>query len=186
MQIEETKLKGCVLVTPKFFTDERGYFMESYRRSWMDSLTDFSGSFVQDNQSLSHYGTIRGLHFQQGEDEQSKVVGVLQGTIVDVVVDIIQASPTFGEQVSVELSAENNQQLWIPKGFAHGFSVLSETALVCYKCDAYYNKEAEYGNHPLDKTLNIDWQITREKKRNSDKAFLLPTVKTPHKPHATS
>ena len=125
MQIEETKLNGCFLVMPDVHKDERGYFMESYRRSWMDSLTDFSGSFVQDNQSLSHYGTIRGLHFQQGEYAQSKIVGVLQGTILDVVVDIRQASPTFGEQVSVELSAENNQQLWIPEGFAHGFSVLS-------------------------------------------------------------
>ena len=174
MQIEETKLNGCFLVMPDVHKDERGYFMESYRRSWMDSLTDFSGSFVQDNQSLSHYGTIRGLHFQQGEYAQSKLVGVLQGTILDVVVDIRQASPTFGEQVSVELSAENNQQLWIPKGFAHGFSVLSETALVCYKCDAYYNKETESGIHPLDKTLNIDWQIPKDKQHISEKDLLLP------------
>jgi dTDP-4-dehydrorhamnose 3,5-epimerase len=175
MQIEETKLNGCFLVMPDVHKDERGYFMESYRRSWMDSLTDFSGSFVQDNQSLSHYGTIRGLHFQQGEYAQSKLVGVLQGTILDVVVDIRQASPTFGEQVSVELSAENNQQLWIPKGFAHGFSVLSETALVCYKCDAYYNKETESGIHPLDQTLQIDWRIPNDKQRISPKDLELPS-----------
>jgi dTDP-4-dehydrorhamnose 3,5-epimerase len=175
MQIEETKLNGCFLVMPDVHKDERGYFMESYRRSWMDSLTDFSGSFVQDNQSLSHYGTIRGLHFQQGEYAQSKLVGVLQGTIMDVVVDIGKDSPTFGEQVSVELSAENKQQLWIPKGFAHGFSVLSETALVCYKCDAYYNKEMESGIHPLDQTLQIDWRIPNDKQRISPKDLELPS-----------
>ena len=181
MQIENTKFAGCVVITPKLFTDERGYFMESYRRSWMDSLNDFSGNFVQDNQSLSHFGTIRGLHFQEGEHAQAKLVRVLQGTIMDVVVDIRKDSPTFGEQVSVELSAENNQQLWIPKGFAHGFSVLSETALVCYKCDAYYNKEAESGIHPLDKTLNIDWQIPTDKQRISEKDLLLPTFNTLNK-----
>ena len=175
MQIEETKLNGCFLVMPDVHKDGRGYFMESYRRSWMDSLQDFSGNFVQDNQSLSHYGTIRGLHFQEGEHAQAKLVRVLQGTIMDVVVDIRKDSPTFGEQVSVELSAENNQQLWIPKGFAHGFSVLSETALVCYKCDAYYNKEAESGIHPLDETLNIDWQIPKDKQRISEKDLELPT-----------
>jgi dTDP-4-dehydrorhamnose 3,5-epimerase len=151
MQIENTKLAGCVVITPKTVADERGYFMETYRESWMDSLHDFSGSFVQDNQSFSYYGTIRGLHFQDGEHAQAKLVRVLQGTIMDVVVDIRQASPTFGEKVYVVLSAENNHQLWIPKGFAHGFSALSETAIVCYKCDAYYNKEAESGIHPLDK-----------------------------------
>jgi dTDP-4-dehydrorhamnose 3,5-epimerase len=175
MQIENTKLEGCVVVTPKIVMDERGYFMESFRESWLDLLNDFSGNFVQENQSLSHYGTIRGLHFQDGEHAQSKLVRVLQGTIMDVVVDIRQASPTFGEKVYVVLSAENNQQLWIPKGFAHGFSVLSETALVCYKCDAYYNKSAEMGILPLDETLNIDWQIPKDKQRISEKDLLLPT-----------
>ena len=166
---------------PDVHKDGRGYFMETDRQSWTEALGEFTGNFVQDNQSLSHYGTIRGLHFQQGEYAQSKLVRVLQGTIMDVVVDIRKASPTFGEQVSVELSAENNQQLWIPKGFAHGFSVLSETALVCYKCDAYYNKEAESGIHPLDKTLNIDWQIPKDKQRISEKDLLLPTFNTPNK-----
>ena len=181
MQIENTRLAGCVVITPKTVADERGYFMESYRRSWMDSLTDFSGSFVQDNQSFSHFGTIRGLHFQEGEHAQAKLVRVLQGTILDVVVDIRQASPTFGEKVSVVLSAENNQQLWIPKGFAHGFSVLSETAIVGYKCDAYYNKSAEMGILPLDETLNIDWQIPKNKQRISEKDLLLPTFNKPNK-----
>ena len=181
MQIEETKISGCVLVTPKIFADERGYFMETYRQSWMESLKDFSGEFIQDNQSFSYYGTIRGLHFQEGEHEQAKLVRVLQGTILDVVVDIRKESPTYGHHVAIELSAENKQQLWIPKGFAHGFSVLSETAEVSYKCDAYYNKEAESGIHPLDETLNIDWQIPIDKQRISEKDLLLPTFNKPNK-----
>ncbi|MAJ82196.1 MAG: dTDP-4-dehydrorhamnose 3,5-epimerase [Legionellales bacterium] len=181
MQIKETKLSGCVLITPKIIADERGYFMESYRQSWMDSLTGFSGSFVQDNQSLSHFGTIRGLHFQQGEYAQSKLIRVLQGAILDVVVDIRQGLPTFGEKVSVVLSAENKQQLWIPKGFAHGFSVVSETALVCYKCDAYYNKSSDMGIHPLDKTLNIDWKIPKDNQRISEKDLELPTFNSLNK-----
>ena len=170
-----------MLITPKIIADERGYFMESYRQSWMDSLTDFSGSFVQDNQSLSHFGTIRGLHFQQGEYAQSKLIRVLQGAILDVVVDIRQGLPTFGEKVSVVLSAENKQQLWIPKGFAHGFSVVSETALVCYKCDAYYNKSSDMGIHPLDKTLNIDWKIPKDNQRISEKDLELPTFNSLNK-----
>jgi len=170
-----------VLITPKIIADERGYFMESYRQSWMDSLTGFSGSFVQDNQSLSHFGTIRGLHFQQGEYAQSKLIRVLQGAILDVVVDIRQGLPTFGEKVSVVLSAENKQQLWIPKGFAHGFSVVSETALVCYKCDAYYNKSSDMGIHPLDKTLNIDWKIPKDHQRISEKDLELPTFNSLNK-----
>ena len=177
MQIEKTKLAGCVVVTPKTHTDDRGYFMESYRRSWMDSLTDFSGDFVQDNQSLSHYGTIRGLHFQIGENAQSKLLRVLQGSILDVVVDLRQDSPTYGEHISVELSDENNHQLWVPKGFAHGFSVLSETALLCYKCDAYYNKDGDYGIHPLDETLNIDWKIPKAVRVLSEKDSGLPKFK---------
>ena len=170
-----------MLITPKIIADERGYFMESYRQSWMDSLTGFSGSFVQDNQSLSHFGTIRGLHFQQGEYAQSKLIRVLQGAILDVVVDIRQGLPTFGEKVSVVLSAENKQQLWIPKGFAHGFSVVSETALVCYKCDAYYNKSSDMGIHPLDKTLNIDWKIPKDHQRISEKDLELPTFNSLNK-----
>ena len=177
MQIEKTKLAGCVVVTPKTHTDDRGYFMESYRRSWMDSLTDFSGDFVQDKQSLSHYGTIRGLHFQIGENAQSKLLRVLQGSILDVVVDLRQDSPTYGEHISVELSDENNHQLWVPKGFAHGFSVLSETALLCYKCDAYYNKDGDYGIHPLDETLNIDWKIPKAVQVLSEKDSGLPKFK---------
>ena len=175
MQIENTKLEGCVVVTPKIVTDERGYFMESYRESWLDSLPSFPGNFVQDNQSFSHYGTIRGLHFQEGEHAQAKLVRVLSGKILDVAVDLRKNSLSYGQHIAVELSSENYHQLWIPRGFAHGFSVLSETAEVSYKCDAYYNKEAESGIHPLDETLSIDWQIPTDKQRISEKDLLLPT-----------
>ena len=173
MEIENTKLGGCVVVKPKTFTDDRGYFMETYRQSWTDSLGDFSSNFVQDNQSFSYYGTIRGLHFQTGKDAQAKLVRVISGKILDIAVDLRNNSPTYGQHVAIELSAENNRQLWIPKGFAHGFSVLSETAEVSYKCDAYYNKEAESGIHPLDETLNIVWQIPKYKQRISEKDMLL-------------
>ena len=181
MQIDKTKLAGCVVVTPKTFVDERGYFMESFRQSWMDSLAEFSGNFVQDNQSFSHYGTIRGLHFQEGEHAQSKLVRVLQGTILDVVVDLRQESPTFGDHITVELSAAKQNQLWIPRGFAHGFSVLSETSIVCYKCDAYYNKESEAGIYPLDADLAIDWQVPKNRQRISAKDALLPTFNSKYK-----
>jgi dTDP-4-dehydrorhamnose 3,5-epimerase len=175
MQIEETKLNGCVLVTPDVHKDGRGYFMETYRQSWTDALEAFTGDFVQDNQSFSHYGTIRGLHFQRGEHAQAKWVRVLFGEILDIAVDLRSDSPTYGQHIAEELSAAKHNQLWIPKGFAHGFSVLSETAIVCYKCDAYYNKEAESGIHPLDRSLNIDWGIPTAKQRISPKDQVLPS-----------
>ncbi|MGB0357150.1 MAG: dTDP-4-dehydrorhamnose 3,5-epimerase [Flavobacteriaceae bacterium] len=175
MQIEETKLSGCFLVTPDIHKDGRGYFMETYRQSWTDALGEFTGDFVQDNQSFSHYGTIRGLHFQTGEHAQAKWVRVLFGKILDVAVDLRSDSPTYGQYIAVELSAAKHNQLWIPKGFAHGFSVLSQTAVVCYKCDAYYNKEAESGIHPLDRSLNIDWGIPTAKQRISARDLALPS-----------
>jgi dTDP-4-dehydrorhamnose 3,5-epimerase len=181
MQIENTKLEGCVVVTPKIVTDERGYFMESYRESWLDSLPSSSGNFVQDNQSFSHYGTIRGLHFQEGEHAQAKLVRVLSGKILDVVVDLRPGSSTYGKHLSIELSDENNHQLWVPRGLAHGFSVLSETAVVCYKCDAYYNKDAESGIHPLDADLAIDWQLPTAKQRISEKDLALPIFNSIYK-----
>lgn len=175
MQIEETKLNGCFLVKPDIHNDERGTFMETYRKSWTEKWVDFSGEFVQDNQSFSHYGTIRGLHFQEGEHAQSKLVRVVSGKILDVAVDLRRDSASFGQHLTIELTAEKNNQLWIPKGFAHGFSVLSETAVVCYKCDAYYNKEAERGIHPLDHSLNIDWGIPTAKQRISARDLALPS-----------
>jgi dTDP-4-dehydrorhamnose 3,5-epimerase len=181
MQIEKTKLKDCMLLTPKSHNDARGYFMETYRESWMEDLGSYNGAFVQDNQSFSHYGTIRGLHFQAAEHAQSKLVQVVHGHILDVVVDLRVNSPTYGQHLAVELSFENNIQLWIPKGFAHGFSVLSESATVCYKCDAYYNKDAEGGIHPLDADLAIDWQIPTAKQRISEKDLALPTFNSIYK-----
>lgn len=175
MQIEITKFNECVLLTPKSHNDARGYFMETYRESWMEDLGSYNGAFVQDNQSFSHYGTIRGLHLQIGKDAQSKLVQVVHGRILDVVVDLRVNSTTYGQHLAVELSSENNIQLWIPKGLAHGFSVLSESATVCYKCDAYYNKEAESGIHPLDQTLQIDWRIPNDKQRISPKDLELPS-----------
>ena len=175
MQVEETKLSGCFLVTPDVHKDGRGYFMETYRQSWTDALHAFTDDFVQDNQSQSLYGTIRGLHFQTGEHAQAKWVRVLFGKILDVAVDLRSESPTFGQHISVALSADNNHQLWIPRGFAHGFSVLSETAVVCYKCDAYYNRDAEGGIHPLDSSLNINWGIPTAKQRISPKDLVLPS-----------
>ena len=173
MQIKETILKDCFVITPDVHKDGRGYFMETYRQSWTDALGELTDEFVQDNQSLSHYGTIRGLHIQTGGHAQAKLVRVVSGKILDVAVDLRKESLTFGEHISVELSAENNRQLWIPKGFAHGFSVLSTEAVVCYKCDAYYNKESESGIHPLDPTLAIDWQLPIEAHRISEKDLAL-------------
>jgi dTDP-4-dehydrorhamnose 3,5-epimerase len=155
--------------------------METYRQSWMEYLGSYNGAFVQDNQSFSHYGTIRGLHLQTGKYAQSKLVQVVHGHILDVVVDLRVNSPTYGQHLAVELSFENNIQLWIPKGFAHGFSVLSESATVCYKCDAYYNKDAERGIHPLDADLAIDWQIPTAKQRISEKDLALPTFNSIYK-----
>lgn len=175
MQIEETKLSGCFLVMPDVHKDGRGYFTETYRQSWMDVLGAFNGDLVQDNQSFSYYGTIRGLHFQTGAHAQAKLVRVVSGKILDVAVDLRSDSPTYGQYIAVELSASKHNQLWIPKGFAHGFSVLSETAVVCYKCDAYYNKEAESGIHPLDRSLNIDWGIATAKQQISLKDMALPS-----------
>lgn len=166
-----------MLVLTQKHKDERGYFMESFRESWLEDLPLFNKPFVQDNQSVSQYGTIRGLHFQTGEYAQAKLVRVVFGKIIDVVVDLRKDSPTYGEHISVELTSDSNRQLWIPKGFAHGFSVLSETATVCYKCDAYYNKEAESGINPLDKSLNIDWGIPIAKQLVSTKDSSLPSFK---------
>ena len=179
MEFKKTKLAGCLIFTPSIFSDERGYFAETFRKSWLTEYDYFDSEFIQDNQSHSIFGTIRGLHLQTGEHAQTKLVRVLSGRILDVAVDLRKDSPTFGEHFSVELSAENNQQLWIPKGFAHGFSVLSDEAVVCYKCDAYYNKEAESGIHPLDSTLNIDWQISKAQQTISDKDLSLPLLNAP-------
>ncbi len=177
MNVIETKLKGCFIIEPKVFKDDRGYFFESFNQQNFESLTGQSGHFVQDNQSASTYGVVRGLHFQKGEYAQAKLVRVIEGAVLDVAVDIREDSETYGQWVSVELTSENNRQLYVPRGFAHGFSVLSEYAVFAYKCDNFYNKASEGGIIYNDPTLNIDWQIPADKVQLSEKDIVLPSFK---------
>lgn len=169
MRVIETKLKDCYIIEPTIFNDERGYFFESYSQKKFEELTGLSPQFIQDNQSKSTYGVVRGLHQQLAEHAQAKLVRVLQGKVLDVAVDVRPGSVTYGEHVAVELSAENHLQLFVPRGFLHGFAVLSDEATFFYKCDNLYNKESEDGIYPLDKTINVDWQIPSEKIILSDK-----------------
>lgn len=175
MPFTATAFPGLWVFTPALFKDNRGYFFEAYNQQvfWAQGLTTV---FVQDNQSKSSYGVIRGLHYQLPPYAQTKLVRVLEGEILDVVVDIRSGSPTYGKHFSILLSAENNQQLYIPHGFAHGFSVLSETATVMYKCDAFYRKESEGGIHCSDPALNIDWRVPIARQTISEKDQLLPTL----------
>ena len=168
MNLIETSLDGVLIVEPKVFTDSRGYFFESYNQALFEEAGIYY-SFVQDNQSKSVFGTIRGLHFQKGQYAQAKLVRVLQGKVLDVVVDLRMGSPTFGQHVAVELSGENNWQLLVPRGFGHGFSVLSETAVFSYKCDNFYAPESEGSVRFDDPDLAIDWRIDMDKALLSDK-----------------
>jgi len=178
MQAEETKLGGCFIITPSVFKDSRGYFFESFNKPKFEALTKANGDFVQDNQSFSTYGTVRGLHMQVGASAQAKLVRVLAGEVLDVAVDLRPDSATYGESFSIRLNAENNLQLYIPRGFAHGFSVLSETAIFAYKCDNYYDKTAEAGIRYDDPALNIDWGVPAEALQLSEKDLELPFLKT--------
>jgi dTDP-4-dehydrorhamnose 3,5-epimerase len=145
MKVEETKLEGCFIIHDSVFKDERGYFFESFNSQKFESLTGVRTPFVQDIQSSSRKGVLRGLHFQTGEHAQAKLVRVLQGSVLDVAVDLRKKSPTFAQHVAITLSEDSHTQLYIPRGFAHGFLVLSEQAVFFYKCDNYYNKSAESG-----------------------------------------
>ena len=176
MIIEETKLKDCFIIKPKVFQDQRGYFFESFNNEAFKSAIGKEVNFVQDNESFSTKGVLRGLHFQRGEHAQAKLVRVIQGNVLDVAVDIRESSPTFGEHVTVELSEENKKQLYIPRGFAHGFIVLSETAIFSYKCDNYYNKASESGIIYNDKSLNIDWQLSENEFILSEKDLELQSL----------
>lgn len=177
MKVKETRLKGCFVLEPTVFKDERGYFYESYNQNTFNKLIGREVNFVQDNQSFSTKGVVRALHYQIGEHAQAKLVSVLQGTVLDVAVDLRQDSPTFGNHIAVELSAENKKQLFIPRGFAHGFIVLSDTANFFYKCDNFYNKEAEGGIIYNDQDINIDWRINKEDIIVSEKDEVLPNFK---------
>ncbi|SIT93827.1 dTDP-4-dehydrorhamnose 3,5-epimerase [Pontibacter indicus] len=160
MKVKETYLGDCLLLEPMVFGDERGYFYESFNEDRFNTLTGQETHFVQDNQSYSTRGVLRGLHFQRGEHAQAKLVRVLKGEVLDVAVDLRPRSKTFGEHFSVVLSAANRLQLFIPRGFAHGFLVLSEEAEFFYKCDNYYNKESEGSLLYSDPDLGIDWRIS--------------------------
>jgi dTDP-4-dehydrorhamnose 3,5-epimerase len=173
MPFTPTTIPGLIIVEPVVFEDSRGYFYESYNEN-LYRANHIPVTFVQDNQSRSAYGVVRGLHYQRPPHAQSKLVRVLAGAVIDTVVDLRTGSPTFGETFSIELSAENKKQLYIPKGFAHGFSVISETAEVMYKCDNYYNRESESGILYNDPQLKIDWKIPTDKIRVSEKDRLLP------------
>lgn len=173
MNIEQTFIEDLVILTPSVFEDERGYFFEAYNKMKLADL-GIQIDFVQDNQSFSKKGTLRGLHYQSPPFAQTKLVRVLQGEIVDVAVDMRKDSPTFGQHFSIVLSSGNQKQLLIPQGFAHGFSVLSETATVLYKIDQYYNKQSEGGIRYDDPTLNIDWGMDLKEAIVSEKDLILP------------
>lgn len=175
MPFQKTEFQGLFVFEPIVYNDSRGYFFESYNeKDFHDQKIDLR--FIQDNQSSSAYGVIRGLHFQLAPHAQTKLIRVLEGAILDVAVDIRNDSPTYAKFFSIELSAENKKQLFIPPGFAHGFSVLSERADVFYKCDKFYNKESEAGIRYNDPALNIDWKIPNEKIIISPKDQKLPLL----------
>ena len=176
MDFIPTKLEGCFILEPKIILDERGYFMESFNENTFQNGTGKAVHFVQDNQSFSAKGVLRGLHYQTGEHAQAKLVRVLNGEVLDVVLDIRPESTTYGQYVSVLLSSENQKQLFIPRGFAHGFLVLSDTATFFYKCDNFYNKESEGGLLYNDPTVNIDWNFPKEELLISEKDLVLPTL----------
>jgi dTDP-4-dehydrorhamnose 3,5-epimerase len=162
MNIIQTNINDVLILEPRILRDERGYFFESFSEKWFRS-TIYDTRFVQDNESKSYYGVLRGLHFQKSPFEQAKLVRVTSGKVLDIAVDIRENSPTFGQYVSVELSDENKRQLFIPRGFAHGFVVLSDEAVIQYKCDNYYAPGYEGSILWNDPTLHIDWQIDVDK-----------------------
>lgn len=176
MNFIKTEIEGLVIIEPRIFRDARGYFFESYNAEEF-ARNGINAVFVQDNQSQSSYGVIRGLHCQLGEHSQAKLVRVLQGRVLDVAVDIRPGSPTFGKHLAVELSAENHRQLFIPRHFLHGFSVLSETAVFAYKVDNLYCKESEFGIRYDDPEIGIDWKIPAEAVVTSEKDRIANSLK---------
>lgn len=173
MEVIKTDIRNVLIIEPKVFGDTRGYFFESYsQREFDEKVVPILGreiNFVQDNESMSSYGVMRGLHFQRPPFTQSKLVRCVKGSVLDVAVDIRKGSPTYGQHVAVELTEDNHRQFFIPKGFAHGFAVLSKTAVFQYKCDEFYHPEADGGINILDESLGIDWIIPTEKAILSDK-----------------
>ncbi len=181
MEIIKTDIEGVLIIQPRIFKDERGYFFESFSQRDFDektsSILPCPVRFVQDNESMSSYGVMRGLHFQQPPFTQSKLVRCVRGAVLDVAVDIRKNSPTYGKHVAVELTEENHLQFFIPKGFAHGFAVLSEKAVFQYKCDEFYHPESDGGISILDNSLDIDWRIPAAKAILSEKDTRHPLLK---------
>jgi dTDP-4-dehydrorhamnose 3,5-epimerase len=173
MNLVNTGIEGLFVLEPRVFKDDRGYFFESYNEAVFDKL-GLKYNFVQDNQSFSLYGTVRGIHFQRGEHAQAKLVRCLAGSVLDVAVDLRKDSPTFGKHFSVELTDQNHKMLLLPRGFGHGFSVLSETAIFFYKCDNFYNKESEGAINYADPELAIDWKIDLARVAVSEKDMIAP------------
>lgn len=168
MEVIKTAIEGVVIIEPRLFNDGRGYFFESFSQREFDEKVR-PIQFVQDNESMSTYGVMRGLHFQRPPFTQSKLVRCVKGAVLDVAVDIRKGSPTYGRHVAVELTEDNHRQIFVPRGFAHGFSVLSETAIFQYKCDNFYAPQADGGIQLIDPSLGIDWQIPMEKANLSEK-----------------
>ena len=176
MNVIKTAIDGVFIIEPRIFEDSRGYFFESFsQREFDEKIAPVT--FVQDNESKSTYGVMRGLHFQRPPFTQTKLVRCVKGAVLDVAVDIRKGFPTYGQHVAVELTEENHRQFFIPKGFAHGFAVLSETAVFQYKCDEFYHPESEGGISILDDSLNIDWRIPTEKAILSEKDTKHPLLK---------
>ena len=169
MNIIKTEIEGPLIIEPRIFGDSRGYFFESFNARDFEEQTGIKVTFVQDNESKSTYGVVRGLHYQLPPYAQAKLVRVVQGTVLDVAVDIRRTSPAYGQHVAVELTADNHRQFYMPHGFAHGFAVLSETAVFQYKCDSYYHPESEGAIAWDDPSLGIDWRIARDRVLLSDK-----------------
>ena len=173
MNVIQTAIPGVLIIEPRVFPDARGYFFESFsQREFDEKVVPVLGhpvTFVQDNESMSCYGVLRGLHYQRPPFSQSKLVRCVKGSVLDVAVDIRRGSPTFGRHVAVELTEDNHRQFFIPRGFAHGFAVLSETAVFQYKCDEFYHPEADAGIQPLDPALGIDWRIPADRAILSEK-----------------
>ena len=176
MKIIETPIQGLLIIEPMVFADDRGYFFESYNETKI-AKAGLITNFVQDNESKSHRGVIRGLHYQIAPYSQSKLIRVVHGTVYDVAVDLREGSPTFGQWFGLEVSASKKNQLYIPKGFAHGFSVLSEYAIFSYKCDAYYNPRADRGIRYDDPELAIDWKLPVDEAVISEKDMIHPFLK---------
>ena len=177
MEVIKTAIDGPVILEPRVFRDARGYFFESFSQREFDEKVGTLVRFVQDNESMSSYGVMRGLHFQKPPYTQSKLVRCVRGAVLDVAVDIRKGSPTYGQHVAVELTEENHRQFFIPKGFAHGFAVLSETAVFQYKCDEFYAPQSEGGISILDSSLGIDWKIPVADAILSDKDTRHPLLK---------